>query len=278
MGIRKYKPTTPGRRNYSVNTFTELTGDQPEKSLMAPLKKSGGRNNTGRITSRRRGGGHKRAYRLVDFKRLDKIGMEWTIKTVEYDPNRSAFIALVTYSNGARIYILAYRGIQVWDTIIVDEKAPLKEGNRMKLKNIQTTFKLYNIELVPGKGWQMVRSAGSYATLMSLDAEMAQIKLASWEIRYISKESYATIGQVSNEDHSLVRIGKAGRNRWLGKRPRVLGKSMGVHDHPHGGWEWHSPIGMKAPKTPWGACALGKKTRRKKNLSNKYIISRKKKK
>ncbi len=204
--------------------------------------------------------------------------MEGTVKTIEYDPNRSAFIALISYSDWTKIYILAYRWIEVGDKIIVDEKAPLKNGNRMKIRNIQTTFKLYNIELVPGKWGQMVRSAWSYATLMSLDAEMAQIKLASGEVRFISKDSYATIGQVSNEDHSLVRIGKAGRNRWLWKRPRVLGKSMGVHDHPHGGWEWHSPIGMKAPKTPWGACALGKKTRRKKNASSKYIISRKKKK
>ncbi len=273
MPIKKYKPTTAGRRNYSVNAFTELTGDDPEKSLLVTLNKTGGRNNIGRITMRHIGGGHKRKYRIIDFKRLDRVGIKGIVKTVEYDPNRTAFIALIQYSDGEKRYILAPQGIKVDDEIHTGEKTPVKPGNRMKLKNIPTTYNIFNIETFPGKGGQLVRTAGTSATLVSLDGEMAQIKMPSGEIRNVSKDAYATIGIVSNPDHSLVRIGKAGRSRWLGRRPHVLGKSMNAVDHPHGGGEGHAPIGLKAPKTPWGAYALGVKTRKKNKWTNNMIAS-----
>lgn len=272
MPIKQYKPNAAGRRNYSVNAFTELTGDMPEKSLLVTLKKSGGRNNYGRITVRHRGGGHKRKYRLVDFKGTDKLNVKASVKSVEYDPNRSAFISLVSYTDGEKRYILAYDGVKVGDEIIAAEKAPIKSGNRMMLKNIPTSYKIFNIELFPGKGGQAVKTAGASATLVSLDGEHAQVKLPSGEVRYFHKNSYATLGEVSNPDHGLVRIGKAGRQRWLGRRPQVLGKSMNACDHPHGGGEGHSPIGLKAPKTPWGAYALGVRTRRK-SKSNIMIAS-----
>lgn len=271
MPVKKYKPTTAGRRNYSVNAFTELTTDTPEKTLLAPLRKSGGRNNLGRITIRHRGGGHKRMYRIIDFKGFDKLGRTATIKTIEYDPNRSSFIALVQYEDGEKRYVLAYKGAQVGDTFVTDEKAEIRPGNRMKLKNIPTSYTIFNVELFPGKGGQAIKTAGSYATLISLDGQFAQVQMPSGEIRYFHKDSYATIGQVSNPDHSLIRIGKAGRMRWLGRRPQVLGKSMNAVDHPHGGGEGHSPIGLKAPKTPWGALALGVRTRKKKNPTGKMI-------
>ena len=272
MPIKKYKPTTPGRRNYSVNSFTEITTDAPEKSLIRPLKKTGGRNNYGRITVRHRGGGHKKMYRMIDFKCLDKLGVKASVKSIEYDPNRSSFISLVSYEDGEKRYVLAYNGMKVGDEIVSDEKASIKDGNRMMLKNIPVSYKLYNLELVPGKGGQIVKSAGSSAVLVSLDGDLAQVKLPSGEVRYFHKDSYATIGEVSNVDHSLIRIGKAGRKRWMGRRPQVLGKSMNACDHPHGGGEGHSPIGLKAPKTPWGAYALGVRTRRK-SKSNLMIVS-----
>lgn len=273
MPIKVYKPTTAGRRNYSTNTFVELSGDAPEKTLLAPIKKSGGRNNLGRITIRHRGGGHKRMYRLVDFRQNDKMGKVALVKTVEYDPNRSAYIALVHYEDGDKRYILAHQGIQVGDKLVVDEKVEVKDGNRMQLKNIPTSYNIFNIEMIPGKGGQMIRSAGSSATLASLEGEMAQVLMPSGEVRYVAKDAYATIGIVSNGDHSLIRMGKAGRMRWLGRRPQVLGKSMNAVDHPHGGGEGHNPIGLKAPKTPWGAKALGVKTRKKTKWTNKMIAT-----
>lgn len=273
MPVKKYKPTTPGRRNYSVNTFAELTGDAPEKTLLAPLKKNAGRNNTGRITIRHRGGGHKRNYRIIDFNQTDKLGMVAVVKTVEYDPNRSSFISLLQYPDGEKRYVIAYQGVKAGDQVVCDEKAEVKVGNRMQLKNIPTSYSIYNIEMIPGKGGQMVKTAGAAATLTSLDGDLAQVQLPSGEIRYVAKDAYATIGQVSNQDHSLVRIGKAGRMRWLGRKPQVLGKSMNPVDHPHGGGEGHAPIGMKAPKTPWGAVALGKKTRKRNKPSNVMIAS-----
>lgn len=273
MPIKKYKPTTPGRRNYSVNTFEELSGDLPYKPLLTSKKKITGRNNSGRITVRHRGGGHKRKYRIIDFKQFHMLGTRFVVKTVEYDPNRSSYIALVVYPDGTKNYILAHRGIKVGEELLVAEKTPVKSGNRMQLKNIPTSYKIFNIELVPGKGGQVVRSAGSYATLISLDGEKAQVKFPSGEVRYFSKDSYATLGEVSNKDHNQVVIGKAGRQRWLGRRPQVLGKSMNAADHPHGGGEGHSPIGLKSPKTPWGAVALGVKTRKKSKWTNKMIVS-----
>ena len=271
MPIKKFKPMTAGRRNYSGNAFSELTGDKPEKTLLSSKKSTGGRNNTGRITVRHRGGGHKRMYRIVDFKQTDKLDIKGVIKSIEYDPNRSAFISLIQFSDGEKRYNLSYKGAKVGDEIITSEKAPIKPGNRMKIKNIPTSYKIYNVEIELGKGGQMVKTAGSFATLVSLDSKYAQIQLPSGEVRYFQKEAYATIGEVSNTDHSLIKIGKAGRQRWLGKRPQVLGKSMNAVDHPHGGGEGHSPIGMKMPKTPWGACALGKKTR-KRSKSNTLIL------
>ena len=273
MPIKILKPTTPGRRKYSVNAFTELTGDKPHKPLIAPLKKHAGRNNTGRITVRHRGGGHKRRYRVVDFRRVNKIGVPATVQTIEYDPNRSAFISLIYYKDGEKKYILAYKDMEVGDSIIMNPKGEIKIGNRMMLKNIPVSYKIFNLEFVPGKGGQMVRSAGSSAVLVSLDGKMAQVQLPSGEVRYFAKDSYATIGEVSDSDHSQIRIGKAGRSRWLGRRPQVLGKSMNVVDHPHGGGEGHSPIGMKYPKTPWGAHALGVRTRNKKKRSGVYIVA-----
>lgn len=272
MPIKKYRPTTAGRRNYSVNAFTELTTDTPEKTLLKPLRKSGGRNNNGRITIRHRGGGHKRAYRIIDFKALDKLGMKAVVKTVEYDPNRTAFIALLQYPDGEKRYTLAYHGIKVGDEIVCDTKTEVKPGNRMQIGNIPTSYNIFNIELVPGNGGKMVKTAGTAATLVSLDSEHAQVQLPSGEVRFVPKNAYATIGILSNVDHSLVRIGKAGRKRWLGRKPEVLGKSMNAVDHPHGGGEGHAPIGLKYPKTPWGAPALGVKTRKPRKVSDKMIV------
>jgi len=235
--------------------------------------KSGGRNNEGRITIRHRGGGHKRMYRLVDFNATDKLNIPATIKSIEYDPNRTAFIALVAYQDGEKRYILCHQGAKVGDQLMTAEKAPIRAGNRMQIKNIPTAYHVFNLEITPKKGGQMIKTAGSYATLLSLDGEHAQVQMPSGEVRFIEKEAYATIGEVSNQDHSLIRIGKAGRTRWLGRKPEVLGKSMNPVDHPHGGGEGHCPIGMKAPKTPWGAKALGVKTRSRTKWTNRMISS-----
>ncbi len=248
-----------------------ITDKAPEKSLLAPHKKRGGRSK-GKISVRHQGGGHKRRYRIVDF-RQDKLGVPGRIAHLEKDPNRSALIALVFYRDGEKRYILATDGMKQGQEVVADESVPVVNGNRMLLKNIPVGTTICNIEMKVGKGGQMVRSAGSQAVLMGLDGELAQIKLASGEVRLIHKECYATLGQVSNFEHSSERIGKAGRSRWMNRRPHVRGSAMNPVDHPHGGGEGRQPIGMH-PKTPWGKPALGKKTRKRKKESNRYIVKR----
>lgn len=273
MPVIKYKPTTPGRRGMSkVNYKKELSkNNSPEKRLVKGLSKKAGRNNQGRITVRHQGGGHKRKYRAIDFKMNDKFGIEATIQSIEYDPNRTAFIALVAYKDGEKRYIICPQGVKVGDKIVANEKAKVKVGNRMQLQHIPPGFQIHNVELKPGKGGQIVRSAGSSARLVAVEGKYAQVTLPSSEVRLVPKECYASVGQVSNIDHGNVVIGKAGRSRWLGKRPTVKGKNMNPCDHPHGGGEGHSPIGMKHPKTPWGKPALGVRTRRRK-ASDKFIV------
>ncbi len=272
MGIKKFKPTTPGRRGMSVVTFDQITTDTPYKPLTVTLKKHSGRNNTWRITVRHQGGGHAKKYRLVDFFYTDKKGVPAKVETIEYDPYRSAFIALVCYKDWERRYVLAHSEMKVGDVVLTDEKTELKAGNRMEIGNIPTGLNVYNVELIVGQGAATVRSAGATATIVSQEWEYTQVKLPSGEIRLVHKKCYATLGQVSNPDHNQMVIWKAWRSRWMGKRPTVLGKSMNPVDHPHGGWEWHSPIGMKAPKTPWGKIALWYKTRSKKKSTNRWIL------
>jgi len=278
MAVRKYKPTTPGRRKSSVQDFSDITKTSPEKSLIVPLKKFAGRNNTGKITVRHRGGGVKRMYRKVDFRRtrFDEVA---EVIAIEYDPNRGPRIALVQYSDGTKAYILAPARLQVGDTVVSSEqKVEAKTGNRMPLEHIPAGMTVYNVELEPGKGGQMVRGAGNAAQLMVVEGDYAQLKLPSTEIRYIKKTCLATVGQVGNSDYKLIRWGKAGRMRYKGRRPTVKGKNMNPVDHPHGGGEAHSPIGQrKGPKTKWGKPARGVKTRKPKN-SDKLIVSRRKKK
>lgn len=271
MPIKRYNPTTNGRRFMSVLTYEEITKRGPEKGLRIRLKNRAGRNNQGRITTRHRGGGFKMLYRLVDFKQVDKMNIEGVVKTIEYDPSRNAFIALVHYSDGEKRYILAPYGLQVGNKIRTAPKTKVKAGNRMMLQNIPVGFDIYNIELYKGKGGQLVRGAGTSAKLVGIDGAYAQVQLPSGEIRLIDKTCYASMGRVGNEDAKNVRVGKAGRNRLRGKRPVVLGKSMNPVDHPHGGGEGHSPIGMKHPKTPWGKPALGHKTRVNKRTS-RFIL------
>ena len=276
MAIKKYKPTSPGRRNMSVNAFKELTVKRPQKGLLKSLSRKAGRNNLGRITVRHRGGGAKRRYRVVDGKRYDKLNVSGKVESIEYDPNRTAFIALVIYADGEKRYILAPNGLKVGNKIICSEKAKIKAGNRMQIKHIPVGFNIHDLELQPGKGSQAIRSAGSSGKVTSLDSDMAQVTMPSGEVRYVPKECYATVGVVSNLDHSNIVIGKAGRKRHMGRRPQVLGKSMNAADHPHGGGEGHSPIGLKNPKTPWGKPALGVRTRRRKNTN--YLIAKRRKK
>ena len=252
-----------------------VTDCAPEKSLLAPYKKRAGRSH-GKITVRHQGGGHKRRFRVIDF-RQNKFGISGTVKSIEKDPNRSALIALVAYADGEKRYILATQKMRAGQTVVSGEDAPIEDGNRLPLREIPVGTIICNIELKIGKGGQIVRSAGSQATLMALDGPMAQVKLASSEIRLVSKDCYATIGQVSNFEHSAVTIGKAGRARHMNKRPAVRGSAMNPVDHPHGGGEGRQPLGMH-PKTPWGKPALGKKTRKKKNPTNKYIVRRRNKK
>jgi large subunit ribosomal protein L2 len=275
MAIKVYKRNNAGRRNMSVVKPDAVTDCAPEKSLLAPHKKKAGRSH-GKISVRHQGGGHKRRYRIVDF-RQDKFGIPGVIKSIEKDPNRSALIALVFYVDGEKRYILATEKMRAGQTVVSGEDAPIEDGSRLPLKNIPPGTIICNIEMKVGKGGQIVRSAGTQATLMALDGPMAQVKLTSSEIRLVNKECYATIGQVSNFEHSAVTIGKAGRARHMNKRPAVRGSAMNPVDHPHGGGEGRQPIGMH-PKTPWGKPALGKKTRSKKNPSNKYIIRRRNKK
>lgn len=272
MGIKKFKPTTNGRRWMTGYTFEELTTSKPYKALTVKLQNHAGRNNTWRITVRHQGAGHAQKYRLIDFYFHDKLDIPAKVETVEYDPYRTAWISLVCYMDWERRYILAHNTVKVWDKIITSEKAPLVSGNRMMISNIPVWLQVHNVELIVGQWASSVRSAGSSATVVSQEGEYTQVKLPSGEIRLVNKKCYATLGQVSNPDHSLIVIGKAGRARHMWKRPTVLGKSMNPVDHPHGGWEGHSSIWMKYPKTPWGAHALGKKTRSKKSFTNKWIL------
>ncbi len=274
MGVRKLKPITPGQRFRVVNTFDAITTDQPEKSLLAPKKSTGGRNNLGRMTMRYRGGGHKRRYRIIDFKR-DKFDIPATVKTIEYDPNRSAFIALVVYADGEKRYIIAPNEIKVGDKIISGEKVPAEIGNAMPMKNMPLGSIIHNIELKPGKGGQLARSAGTFAQLMAKEGKYVVIKLPSGETRLVLADGMATIGVVSNSDHQLVVSGKAGRSRWLGRRPRTRGVAMNPVDHPMGGGEGRASGGH--PRSRKGIPAKGYKTRDKKKYSNRYILERRKK-
>ncbi len=276
MPIRSYKPTSPGRRQMTVLTFEEITKTEPERSLLAPLRSKAGRNSEGRLTVRHQGGGHKRRYRVIDFKK-NKDGIAAKVASIEYDPNRSANIALLNYADGYKTYIIAPNGLQLGQEIINGDQADIKIGNTLKLKNIPVGTLIHNIEMKPGKGGQMVRSAGGSAQLMAKEGNYATLRLPSGEMRMIHLECRATIGQVGNLDHENVSIGKAGRNRWLGIRPTVRGSVMNPCDHPHGGGEGRNPIGRN-PVTPWGKPALGAKTRKKKNQSNKFIVKRRNKK
>ena len=273
MGVKKYKPTSPGRRNMSVSTFEEITTDKPEKSLLEPLPKKAGRNNQGKITVRHQGGGHKRKYRIIDFKR-NKDGIPGRVATIEYDPNRTANIALIHYADGEKRYILAPVGLKVGDTIMSGPDADIKVGNALPMKHIPVGTIIHNIELRPGKGGQLIRAAGAEAQLLGKEGNMVIVRLKSGEMRYIHGDCRATIGQVGNVDHENIRIGKAGRARWLGIRPTVRGSVMNPSDHPHGGGEGKAPIGRKHPVTPWGKPTLGYKTRKKNKPSDKYIIRR----
>ena len=277
MAVRKFKPTTPARRQMTVSDFKEISKVAPEKSLLAPLKKSGGRNVHGKITTRHIGGGAKRKYRIIDFKR-SKDGIPAKVATIEYDPNRSANIALLHYVDGEKRYILAPKNLFVGDMVESGEGSDIKAGNALKLKNMPAGTVIHNIEMKPGKGGQLVRSAGNYAQLMAKEGKYATIKLPSGEMRRISLECRATVGQVGNVEHENITIGKAGRSRHKGIRPTVRGSVMNPNDHPHGGGEGRAPIGMPSPVTPWGKPTLGYKTRKKNKTSNKMIISRKKKK
>jgi len=278
MAIKSYKPTTPGRRGMTVVDYSELTRKAPEKSLLLPRKQKSGRNNQGRVTVRHRGGGAKRKFRVIDNIRFDKLDISAVVEAIEYDPNRTAFIALLKYQDGERRYILAPDKLKVGAKLICSKKAKIKVGNRLQLRNIPVGFDIHDVEIHPGRGGQIIKTAGSVGSLASLDGEMAQVAFPSGAVRYISKDCYATLGTVSNSDHSNVRIGKAGRMRHMGWRPQVLGKSMNACDHPHGGGEGHSPIGLKHPKTPWGMPALGVKTRKRNKYSNYLIIRGRRKK
>ncbi len=276
MGIKVYKPTSPGRRDMTASTFEEITSSAPEKFLLRPLKQKAGRNNQGRLTVRHRGGGHKRRYRLIDFKR-NKLDVFARVASIEYDPNRSARIALLVYDDGEKSYILAPLGLQVGDVINAGPNAEIRPGNALPLINIPLGTLIHNIELQPGRGGQMVRSAGTYAQLMAKEGEYAQLRLPSGEARRVRLSCMATIGQVGNTDHQNITLGKAGRKRWLGRRPEVRGSAMDPASHPHGGGEGRSPVGMPGPKTPWGKPALGFRTRRNKR-TDQFIVRRRGKK
>jgi large subunit ribosomal protein L2 len=274
--IKDYKPTSPGRRGMTGSTFEEITKRRPEKSLVSPLKSKGGRNNKGRITVRHRGGGAKRMYRTIDFKR-DKRDMAGEVIAIEYDPNRSSRIALIQYTDGERRYILSPVGLKVGDKILAGEKAEIKLGHCMPLKSIPTGTSLHNIEMYAGRGGQLVRSAGGVAQLMAKEGDYGLIRMPSSELRKVRLECYATIGQIGNLDHQHIKIGKAGRKRNMGIRPTVRGSAMTPRDHPHGGGEGRSPVGMPGPKTPWGKPTLGYRTRKNKR-TDKMIVRRRNKK
>lgn len=277
MGIKKYKPTSPGRRNMTVSTFEEITKSEPEKSLLASKSKTGGRNSYGRITVRHKGGGEKKHYRMIDFKR-NKDDILAKVAGIEYDPNRSANIALLHYVDGEKRYIIHPRGLQVGDTIMSGASADIKVGNALPLKNIPVGTVIHNIELKTGKGAQLVRSAGNSAQLMAKEGNYGQVRLPSGEVRMIRLECRATIGQIGNVDHENIRVGKAGKTRHQGIRPTVRGSVMNPNDHPHGGGEGKAPIGRPSPVTPWGKPTIGYKTRKKNKKSDKYIVRSRKKK
>lgn len=258
----------------SVLDYSIVTTNKPEKSLVVGKKSYAGRNNQGKITIRHQGGGHKKLLRIVDFRQTDKLGIPGKVMSIEYDPNRTALLMLVNYEDGEKRYHLAPEGIKVGDSVITKEKAKISPGNRIMLKHVPTGYNIYNVELAKDKGGQIVRSAGARATLVAVEKDKAQVQLPSGEIRIIDKNCYATIGVVSNVDHNLVKIGKAGRSRWLGIRPAVRGKAMNPVDHPHGGGEGNQPCGLPHPKTPWGFAALGVKTRRRKKFSDNSIVTR----
>ena len=275
MGIKRYNPTTPSRRGMTVSTFDEITKTTPEKSLLAPLNKKGGRNSYGRITVRHIGGGNKRKYRIIDFKR-NKDGMNATVIGIEYDPNRSANIALLQYEDGTLSYILAPQGLKDGDKVISGEKADIKPGNSMSIENIPVGTMIHNIELNPGQGGKMVRAAGQAAQLMAKEGQYSHVRLPSGEMRLVLTRCRATIGTLGNADHENVKLGKAGKTRHLGVRPTVRGSVMNPVDHPHGGGEGRAPVGHAGPMTPWGKPALGYKTRKKNKASNKFIVTRRK--
>ncbi|MGE5328575.1 MAG: 50S ribosomal protein L2 [Deltaproteobacteria bacterium] len=275
MAIKKYNPTTPSRRQMTVIDYSDLTKKAPEKSLLEPLKKHSGRNNMGRITIRHRGGGNRRKYRVIDFKR-SRDDAKAVVTSIEYDPNRSANIALIQYDDGQKSYIIAANNLKVGDQVESGAKADIKAGNTLQIANIPVGTMIHNIELKPGKGGQLVRSAGSSAQLMAKEGDYAQVRLPSGEVRMISMKCRATIGQVGNIEHENVSYGKAGRTRWHGIRPTVRGVVMNPIDHPHGGGEGKSPIGRPGPVTPWGKPTLGLKTRKKKKASDKFIVKKRK--
>jgi len=276
MPIKVYKPTSPGRRDMTASTFEEITRTGPEKSLLRPLKKKAGRNFRGKITVRHRGGGHKRRYRVIDFKR-DKFGVPGRVTSVEYDPNRSARIALVVYADGDKRYIIAPVGLMVGDVVMSGPDAEIQLGNALPISSIPVGSTIHNIELHIGKGGQMVRAAGTSAQLLAKEGRYAHVRLPSGEVRLVNVQCMATMGQVGNTDHGNIKLGKAGRKRWLGFRPSVRGSAMDPSSHPHGGGEGRSPIGMPGPKSPWGKPTLGKKTRRNK-ATDKWIVRRRGKK
>ena len=273
MAIKKYKPTTNGRRNMTSSDFAEITTSTPEKSLLQPLKNNAGRNNNGRITVRHQGGGHKRQYRVIDFKR-NKDNVAAVVKTIEYDPNRSANIALVHYTDGVKAYIIAPKGLEVGQRIVSGPEADIKVGNALPLANIPVGTLIHNIELKPGRGGELVRAAGASAQVLGSEGKYVLVRLQSGEVRMILGTCRATVGVVGNEQHGLVNLGKAGRSRWKGIRPTVRGSVMNPNDHPHGGGEGKTPIGRKAPVSPWGQPAIGYKTRNKKAKSDKLIVRR----
>ncbi|MBP2258035.1 50S ribosomal protein L2 [Virgibacillus alimentarius] len=277
MAIKKFKPTSNGSRNKSVLDFTDITTDTPEKSLLSSKSKRGGRNNQGRITMRHQGGGHKRQYRLIDFKR-DKDGIRGRVATIEYDPNRTANIALINYVDGEKRYILAPKGLKVGHVIESGENADIKTGNALPLGSIPVGTIIHNVELKPGRGGQLARSAGAEAQILGRDGKYSLVRLSSGEVRLILTTCRATVGQVGNIEHELITVGKAGRSRWLGKRPTVRGSVMNPIDHPHGGGEGRTPIGRKSPLSPWGQPTIGYKTRHRNKASNKYIVRERKRK
>lgn len=275
MALKKYKPITNGRRNMTTSDFAEITSTKPEKTLMAPLKNNAGRNNNGRITVRHQGGGHKRQYRFIDFKR-NKDDVVATVKSIEYDPNRSANIALIHYEDGVKSYILAPKGLKVGATVVSGSNADIKEGNSLALEDIPVGTIVHNVELKPGKGGQLIRSAGTNGQVLGKEGKYALVRLSSGEVRMILATCRATVGSVGNEQHELINIGKAGRSRWMHKRPTVRGSVMNPNDHPHGGGEGRAPVGRVAPLSPWGQKAVGLKTRKKNKASNKHIVRRRK--